>query len=71
LAAKNDAPMPAFLIDGFVRGTWKLDRTRTAATVLIRPFGKLSKKDFSAVSAEAARLLDFAAPGTDHDVRVD
>jgi hypothetical protein len=70
-ATKNDAPMPAFLIDGFVRGTWKLDRSRTAATVLIRPFGKLSKKDFSAVSAEAARLLDFAAPGTDHDVRVD
>lgn len=70
MAAKNDAPMPAFLIDGFVRGTWKLERSRTAATVLIRPFGKLSKKDFSAVSAEAARLLDFAAPGADHDVRV-
>jgi hypothetical protein len=70
-ATKNDAPMPAFLIDGFVRGTWKLDRTRTTATAHIRPFGKLSKKDASAVAAEAARLLDFTDPdGRTHEVRL-
>jgi Winged helix DNA-binding domain len=61
-ATKNDAPTPAFLIDGFVRGTWKLDRTRTAATLTLRPFGKLSKKDHAAARAEADRLLTFAAP---------
>jgi hypothetical protein len=61
-AAKNDAPMPAFLVDGFVRGTWKLDRTRKAATLAVRPYGSLSKKDTAAVSAEASRLLAFAAP---------
>jgi winged helix DNA-binding protein len=61
-ATKNDAPMPAFLIDGFVRGTWKLDRANKVATLIIRPFGALSKKDAVAVGAEARRLLEFAAP---------
>jgi winged helix DNA-binding protein len=61
-ATKNDAPMPAFLVDGFVRGTWKLDRSGKAANVLIRPFGALSKKDTAAVTTEATRLLTFAAP---------
>jgi hypothetical protein len=70
-ATKNDAPMPAFLIDGHVRGTWKLDRTRTTATVHIRPFGRMSTTDASAVTAEAARLLDFTDPGvTTQDVRL-
>jgi hypothetical protein len=69
-ATKNDAPMPAFLIDGHVRGTWKLDRTRTTATIHIRPFGKLSKKDSSAVAAEAARLLKFTDPDAARDVSV-
>ena len=64
-ATKNDAPMPAFLVDGFVRGTWKLDRTRKAATLTIRPFAPLSKKDAAAVTAEATRLLAFAAPEAD------
>ena len=61
-ATKNDAPMPAFLIDGLVRGTWKLDRTRTTATITLRPFTKLSKKDTAAVTAEADRLLAFTDP---------
>jgi hypothetical protein len=70
-AAKNDAPMPAFLVDGYVRGTWKLDRTRKAATLAVRPFGTLSKKDAAAVTAEATRLLTFAAPeATTRDVSV-
>jgi hypothetical protein len=60
-ATKNDAPMPAFLIDGYLRGTWKLDRTRRSATLTLRPFDALSKKDIAAVSTEAQRLLDFAA----------
>ncbi len=60
-AAKNDAPMPALLVDGFVRGTWKLAKSRTSATLTIRPYARLSKKDSSAVLAEAERLLAFAA----------
>lgn len=61
-ATKNDAPTPAFLVDGFVRGTWKLTQTRKAATVTLTPYTKLSKKDTAAISAEATRLLTFATP---------
>ena len=62
---------PSFLVDGFVQGTWKIVRQKTKATVTLTPFGRLSKKDVSALTAEGARLLTFAAPdAAAHDVRV-
>jgi hypothetical protein len=64
-AAKNDAPMPGFLVDGFLRGTWKLNKTRKAATLTIQPYAKLSKKDIAAVTREANQLLAFAAAEVD------
>lgn len=64
-AAKNDAPMPAFLVDGFVRGTWKLSKTKKSATLLVTPYTRLSKKDESAVRKEANQLLAFAAAEID------
>jgi hypothetical protein len=71
-AAKNDAPMPAFLVDGFVRGTWRLERTRTTATLTIRPYAKLSTKDTVALTDEADRLLALAAAEIQtRDVRLD
>jgi hypothetical protein len=69
-AAKNDAPMPAFLVDGFVRGTWKLTKARKSAVLTIRLYARLSKKDATAVEKEAANLLAFAAEDADTtDVR--
>jgi hypothetical protein len=47
----------AFLVDGFVRGTWKLDRD--TATVAVEPFEPLSKADRVAVSDEGERLAAF------------
>jgi DNA glycosylase AlkZ-like len=68
-ATKNDAPMPAFLINGYVRGTWKLTRSRTTTAITLSPFGKVSKKDAAAVTAEANRLLAFTDPEfRTHDV---
>jgi hypothetical protein len=32
-----------FLIDGFVRGAWKVEKTRRAATLVIEPFEHLSR----------------------------
>jgi hypothetical protein len=64
-SAKNDAPMPALLVDGFVRGTWKLTKTRKAATLTIRPFARLPKQDATAAVREAHQLLDFAAADAD------
>ena len=51
----------SFLVDGFVRGTWKIARQRKAATLRIEPFRKLSKKDAAALSREGERLLTFTA----------
>lgn len=58
----NDSPMPTFLVDGFVRGTWRLERKRKAATLYVTPIGKLRKAEDTAVTREAERLLALLAP---------
>jgi hypothetical protein len=61
------------LIDGFVAGVWRLDRSRDAGTVTIELFdrdgspGSGAERD--ALAAEAGRVLAFGAPGTAHQVR--
>jgi hypothetical protein len=50
------------LVDGFVAGVWKLDQQRSATTLTVQPFRKLSTRDRRAVEAEAAALVRFAAP---------
>ncbi|WP_020573730.1 winged helix DNA-binding domain-containing protein [Actinopolymorpha alba] len=61
------------LVDGYVRGTWKITRARArgTATLLVETFRQLSKRHTATVSSEGARLLRFAAAdaGT-HDVRI-
>src|SRR5262249_25913954 len=47
------------LVDGFVRGVWKVEKTRTAATLVIEPFDKLNKKDRDALIEEGERLVRF------------
>jgi hypothetical protein len=49
------------LIDGFVRGRWKIDRGRDATTLEIKPLKRLAKNDGASVTEEGARLLAFAA----------
>ncbi len=58
-----------FLVDGFVAGTWRLERAKDASVLQVAPFGKLSRADRAALRAEGARLLAFAAPETAHEVR--
>jgi hypothetical protein len=55
------------LIDGFVAGMWRLTRSRERATVTIELFGPERERD--ALTAEAGRVLAFAAPGAAHEVR--
>lgn len=50
------------LVDGFVRGVWKVEKTKTAATMMIEPFGKLTKKDGRALVEEGERLIRFVEP---------
>ena len=50
-----------FLIDGFVSGAWKVERTRKTATLLIEAFEPLSAEDRQALGDEGERLLRFVA----------
>jgi hypothetical protein len=60
------------LIDGFVRGSWKLERAGDAATLFLDPLiRRFEKAETSSVMAEGLRLLAFLTDGTgDHDVRI-
>jgi hypothetical protein len=57
------------LLDGFIAGTWRIERKRSGATLLIAPWKKLARKDAAALAGEGARLLEFAAPEDRHDLR--
>ncbi len=62
---------PTFLVDGFVRGTWRIERRKAWATLTLTPFARLSKNDVAALTAEGTRLLTFAAPdAARRDLRV-
>lgn len=61
----------SFLVDGYVRGKWKLVRQRKAAVLRIEPFERLSGDDVSALELEALRVLEFVAGSADsRDVEV-
>jgi hypothetical protein len=62
---------PPLLVDGFVRGCWRITHERGTATLEIEVLEPLSDADADAVTAEGERLLGFAAAGADRwDVRV-
>lgn len=48
-----------FLIDGFVSGTWKIERKKKAATLTLEPFAALAKQQRDELAAEGERLLQF------------
>lgn len=50
------------LVDGFVRGTWKLTSRTRAPGLAIDVFRRLSKAELDAVEREGRRLVAFAAP---------
>jgi hypothetical protein len=58
------------LVDGFVHGSWKIVRKARSASLEIKPYRPLLKRDIAALTAEGKRLLAFAAPGAKHEIRV-
>jgi DNA glycosylase AlkZ-like len=60
----------AFLVDGFVKGTWSIARRDGGPTTLvIQPFEPLSKRDVAELTEEGHQLLSFAAgDARPHDV---
>jgi hypothetical protein len=61
----------AVLVDGRVAATWSVERASKTATLVVTPFGRLSKGDRRSVADEGAQLLAFgAADVTHHEVRI-
>jgi len=62
---------PPLLVDGFVRGCWRITREGGIATLEIEVLEPLSDADTGAVTAEGERLLEFVAADADSwDIRV-
>jgi hypothetical protein len=59
IASKNGMVPATFLVDGFVRGTWKVVRDRGNATLWIEPFEHLAGQDREALAEEGEHLLNF------------
>jgi hypothetical protein len=57
------------LVDGFAKGTWKLERQRVAAIVMVNEFEPFTNADRAAIEEEGHALLSFLAPGPAHEVR--
>jgi len=57
-----------FLVDGFVRGTWKIIRGPRVITLVITPLEPVEGEDRLALAEEGAQLLAFAAG--DDDMRI-
>ena len=58
-ASRNGMVPAAFLVDGFVQGTWKTERSRGRASLEIKPFESLAKVDRDALAEEGEILLSF------------
>ena len=65
IASMNGMVPATILVDGFVRGTWKVERHRRAARLVIEPFARLGRTDRAGLEKEGLRLLSFVAPGVD------
>jgi len=62
LVTKNLQVLPAFLVDGMVAGTWKIERPRTSAALVVTPFEKLARTAQAELTAEGRALLQFTEP---------
>lgn len=60
----NSMVLPTFLVDGFVRGVWKIERTPTGAKLLIRPFEPLADNVRQDLLEEGTRLLHWVSDRT-------
>jgi Winged helix DNA-binding domain len=59
LGAKNGRIPATFLVDGWVAGTWRVERKKQAATLAITPFDPLAKSAAAALREEGDALVRF------------
>jgi hypothetical protein len=69
---KNGVFPGTFLVDGFVRGSWRVTKERKSAVLTITPWARTANKDLAALTKEGMRLLDFTAAAAEtKDVRIE
>ena len=62
--------LQTFLVDGFVAGTWRVDRKGSRASLSVTPFVALSRSTRDALADEGERLARFVEEdATSVDVR--
>ncbi|HVE78215.1 MAG TPA: winged helix DNA-binding domain-containing protein [Gemmatimonadaceae bacterium] len=59
---KNLQVRATFLLEGMVAGTWRVERKKNAAVLVLEPFATLTKKALAALQSEGDALLRFAEP---------
>ncbi|MDB4960412.1 MAG: hypothetical protein JWP01_411 [Myxococcales bacterium] len=59
LVSKNGIVYPTFLVDGRVAGLWSITRTKTSATLALKPFRPVARRLHAELSHEGERLLRF------------
>jgi len=62
IVTKNLLVKATFLVDGFVAGTWTIERKKSAATLQLTPFAPLKKPARAALAEEGDALLRFVEP---------
>lgn len=60
LVTKNLQVLPTFLVDGFVAGSWRIERARSACVLVLTAFQPLSRKAKGELLEEGAALVRFA-----------
>jgi hypothetical protein len=63
VVTKNLRVRATFLWDGFVRGTWEVERKKDVAILKLTPFGPLPKRASKELAAEGEGLLRFVEEG--------
>jgi len=59
VTTKNLQVRATFLVDGLVAGTWKSERKRKTAVLVMEPFGSVAKRVRTALEQEGESLLSF------------
>ncbi|WBB62195.1 winged helix DNA-binding domain-containing protein [Streptomyces sp. WMMC500] len=67
---RRDHAFGGFLVDGFVRGLWRVTRDDGAATMHLETFAPLTRGERPGVEAEAAGVLEMLAPGSRQELRI-
>ncbi|WP_151769682.1 winged helix DNA-binding domain-containing protein [Streptomyces abyssomicinicus] len=65
IMTRNAVIPGTFLVDGFVRGTWRKVKEGRAVRLAVAPHSALSAREREEVEREGAALLSFLAPGAE------